>query len=96
VVASPGRDLLVTAAHCIYGGPHGGIRSDIVFIPGYRDGKAPYGIWSPARLVVAKGWASAADPDLDVWPEAAVRGRPRPSVGGDGDGVSGRLRARPA
>jgi V8-like Glu-specific endopeptidase len=44
VVASPGRDLLVTAAHCINGGPHGGARSDIVFIPGYRDGHAPYGI----------------------------------------------------
>jgi V8-like Glu-specific endopeptidase len=66
VVASAGRDLLVTAAHCINGGPHGGARSDIVFIPGYRDGQAPYGIWSPARLVVAKGCASAADPDLDV------------------------------
>jgi len=66
VVASPGRDLLVTAAHCINGGPHGGPRGDIVFIPGYRDGKAPYGIWTPARLVVAKGWASAADPALDV------------------------------
>jgi V8-like Glu-specific endopeptidase len=66
VVASPGRDLLVTAAHCINGGPHGRARGDIVFIPGYRDGKAPYGIWTPARLVVAKGWASAADPDLDV------------------------------
>jgi hypothetical protein len=66
VVASPGRDLLVTAAHCINGGPRGGARSDVVFIPGYRDGKAPFGIWSPARLVVAKGWVSAADPDLDV------------------------------
>jgi V8-like Glu-specific endopeptidase len=66
VVASPGRDLLVTAAHCINGGPRGGARRDVVFIAGYRDGKAPFGIWSPARLVVAKGWASAADPDLDV------------------------------
>ena len=66
VVASPGHDLLVTAAHCINGGPHGGARSDIVFVPGYRDGKAPYGIWSPARLMVAKAWAQDADPDLDV------------------------------
>ena len=66
VVDSPDRDLLVTAAHCLDGGPHGGARSDIVFIPGYRDGKAPYGIWTPARLVVAEGWASGADPDLDV------------------------------
>jgi V8-like Glu-specific endopeptidase len=36
VVSSPGRDLLVTAAHCINGGPHGGARSDIVFIRPYH------------------------------------------------------------
>jgi V8-like Glu-specific endopeptidase len=66
VVDSPGRDLLVTAAHCINGGRGSGYRSDIVFIPGYRDGKAPYGIWTPARLLVAPGWANSADPDLDV------------------------------
>lgn len=66
VVTSPGRDLLVTAAHCINAGHGGGYRSDIVFIPDYRDGRAPYGIWTPARLLVAPGWASGADPDLDV------------------------------
>jgi V8-like Glu-specific endopeptidase len=66
VVSSPGRDLLVTAAHCINGGDGSGYRSDIVFIPDYRDGVAPYGIWTPARLLVAPGWASSADPDLDV------------------------------
>jgi hypothetical protein len=66
VVSSPGRDLLVTAAHCINGGDGSGYRSDIVFIPDYRDGVAPYGIWTPARLIVAAGWASSADPDLDV------------------------------
>lgn len=66
VVSSPDRDLLITAAHCINGGDGRGYRSDVVFIPGYRDGKAPYGIWTPARLVVAPGWARSADPDLDV------------------------------
>ena len=66
VVSSPDRDLLVTAAHCINGGRGGGYRSDIVFIPAYRDGKAPFGVWTPARLVVASGWASSSDPALDV------------------------------
>jgi V8-like Glu-specific endopeptidase len=66
VVTSPGRDLLITAAHCINAGHDTGYRSDIVFIPDYRDGRAPYGIWTPARLLVAPGWASSADPDLDV------------------------------
>ena len=66
VVTSPDRDLLITAAHCINGGRGGGYRSDIVFIPAYRDGKAPFGVWTPARLVVASGWANSSDPALDV------------------------------
>ncbi|HYB15464.1 MAG TPA: serine protease [Streptosporangiaceae bacterium] len=66
VVASPGRNLLISAAHCINGGKGGGYRQDIVFIPGYRDGQAPYGIWTPARLVVAPQWMNSSDPDYDV------------------------------
>ncbi len=66
VVASPGRDLLITAAHCINSGKGGGYRQDIVFIPDYRDGQAPFGIWTPARLVVAPQWTSSSDPNLDV------------------------------
>jgi V8-like Glu-specific endopeptidase len=66
VVASPGKDLLVTAAHCINGGNGSGYKSDIVFVPDYRDGATPYGIWTPQRLLVASQWANSADPDFDV------------------------------
>ncbi|HEY1824246.1 MAG TPA: serine protease [Trebonia sp.] len=66
VVASPGKDLLVTAAHCINGGNGGGYKSDIVFVPDYRDGATPYGVWTPQRLLVAPQWANSADPDFDV------------------------------
>ena len=66
VVASPGEDLLITAAHCINDGDGRGYKKDIVFIPGYRDGAAPYGVWTPARLLVAPQWAQSADPDFDV------------------------------
>jgi V8-like Glu-specific endopeptidase len=66
VVSSPGKDLLITAAHCINGGRGAGYKSDIVFIPGYRDGQEPFGVWTPARLLVAPQWAKSADPDFDV------------------------------
>jgi V8-like Glu-specific endopeptidase len=66
VVDSPGRDLLVTAAHCINSGKGGSYRQDIVFIPGYRDGEAPFGIWTVRQLLVAPQWANASDPDFDV------------------------------
>jgi V8-like Glu-specific endopeptidase len=66
VVASPGRDLLITAAHCIHAGKGGGYRQDIVFVPDYRDGQAPFGVWTAERLVVSPQWISDSDPDLDV------------------------------
>lgn len=66
VVTSPGRDLLITAAHCINGGKNGGYRQDLVFIPGYRDGQEPFGAWIPARLLVAPQWDNSSDPDYDV------------------------------
>jgi len=66
VVASPGRDLLITAAHCINDGKNGGYRQDIVFIPDYRDGQEPYGVWVPAHLLVAPQWENSSDPAYDV------------------------------
>jgi V8-like Glu-specific endopeptidase len=67
VVSSPDKDLLITAAHCINGGKgSSGYDSDIVFIPDYRDGQEPFGVWTPAKLIVAPQWASSSDPDFDV------------------------------
>jgi V8-like Glu-specific endopeptidase len=66
VVASPGKDLLITAAHCINGGDGSGYNSGMVFIPDYRDGTTPYGIWTVQRLLVAPQWANSADPDYDI------------------------------
>jgi V8-like Glu-specific endopeptidase len=65
-VDSPRHDLLITAAHCISDSKDGGLQQDIVFIPGYRDGSAPYGIWTPSKLIVDPRWASSSDPDYDV------------------------------
>ena len=63
VVDSPGQDLLITAAHCIYN--DGGYDSDIVFIPDYRNGQEPYGVWTVARLLVPSPWQESANPDYD-------------------------------
>ncbi|WSQ15577.1 trypsin-like peptidase domain-containing protein [Streptomyces sp. NBC_01231] len=52
VVHSPGRDLIVTAAHCLDGST-----GDAVFVPGYRDGRSPYGVWKVERRLLPGGWA---------------------------------------
>lgn len=62
VVRSPHRDLIVTAAHCL-----DGRSGDLVFVPGYRDGKAPYGVWQVGRRFLPDGWVKGrADEDSDV------------------------------
>ncbi|MFI6563070.1 trypsin-like serine peptidase [Streptomyces sp. NPDC050534] len=60
VVHSPHRDLVVTAAHCLDGS------GDLVFVPGYRDGRAPYGVWTVHRSFLPDGWAKGQDEDSDV------------------------------
>ncbi|MFJ8107618.1 trypsin-like serine peptidase [Streptomyces sp. NPDC096132] len=60
VVHAVHRNLVVTAAHCL------GEGGDLVFVPGYRDGRAPYGVWKVARVFLPDGWAKGQDEDSDV------------------------------
>ncbi|MEZ0089082.1 trypsin-like peptidase domain-containing protein [Streptacidiphilus sp. EB129] len=66
VVHSAGRNLILTAAHCVHGGKGGSYSTDLVFVPDYRDGATPQGQWPVTRIVVDQRWISASDPDLDV------------------------------
>jgi hypothetical protein len=69
VVHSPRGDLIVTAAHCLAGAD-----GDLVFVPGYRDGRAPYGVWRVTRRFLPDGWSERRDEDSDL-AFAAVAGR---------------------
>ncbi|MCO6009282.1 hypothetical protein NE236_30355 [Actinoallomurus purpureus] len=65
-VASPNRNLIITAAHCLHGGKDSEYVDDLVFVPGYRDGKAPYGVWKVRTKLVDTRWTHDSDEDLDV------------------------------
>ncbi len=60
VVHSERGDLIVTAAHCVAGADDG-----LVFVPGYRNGKTPYGVWKVTRRYLPDGWAEGRDGDED-------------------------------
>ncbi|WP_042367223.1 trypsin-like serine peptidase [Streptacidiphilus neutrinimicus] len=66
VVQSQGQSMVVTAAHCVHGGKGGNYNTDIVFVPGYRDGAEPQGEWPIRSIVVDQRWIDSSDPDLDV------------------------------
>ena len=69
VVASPAGNLLATAAHCL-SDPAAGLpaapTAPILFVPGYHDGREPYGEWAVSRVLVDPHWAADSDPDYDV------------------------------
>ena len=62
VVDSPAGNLVITAAHCLTGRQ----ASQFVFVPGYDNGEAPYGVWAVRSVITDRDWRSASDPDDDV------------------------------
>ncbi len=42
-----------------------GFAANIEYVPGYHDGKQPYGVWPVETITVASGWKLSHDPDLD-------------------------------
>ncbi len=61
VVHSPRGNLLITAAHCVTG------RSGtIAFVPGYNNGKTPYGVWYVSRVFVDQAWSGSGSINDDV------------------------------
>ncbi|MEU9127115.1 serine protease [Kitasatospora sp. NPDC048540] len=59
VIHSITKNLVLTAAHCVAGSD--GLR----FVPGYRDGKAPYGSWQVTKVFTTDGWSQDEDEDED-------------------------------
>jgi hypothetical protein len=61
VVDSPTRDLLVTAAHCVFG-----TGASIEFAPLLHDSVLPAGVWDVTRIYIDPAWTASFDPRHDV------------------------------
>ena len=75
VVASPVKDLVITAAHCVYGQQPG----QIAFVPGYRNGSHPYGTWIVRQIVVDPGWRDFPEPEPRRGVPGGRAARPAPA-----------------
>jgi V8-like Glu-specific endopeptidase len=72
VVDSPGRDLLVTAAHCVVAPGRASAAEaaeagrSLLFVPGYHEGRHPFGIWAVTGVATDPHWWRDGNPDFDV------------------------------
>jgi V8-like Glu-specific endopeptidase len=55
-VNSASRRLVITAGHCVHGGPGGQWHSNWQFVPGYYQGSRPYGTFQAYRLRTYSDW----------------------------------------
>jgi V8-like Glu-specific endopeptidase len=60
VVASPGGDVLLTAAHCVQGSAKG-----LSFAPGFHGGTSPFGRWEVTGAYFDPEWMSRQSPTRD-------------------------------
>jgi len=65
VVAARNRDTVLTAGHCVDAGP-GPFATNWVFVPGYRDGQRPYGVWTARRLLAPADWVASGTTRDDI------------------------------
>ncbi|MGW2249194.1 trypsin-like peptidase domain-containing protein [Kitasatospora sp. NPDC001660] len=59
VVHSATGNLLLTAAHCLTS------TDGVTFVPGYRNGTAPFGTWQVTAIHTTTGWSQKGDVDED-------------------------------
>jgi V8-like Glu-specific endopeptidase len=62
VVDSFTFDLVLTAAHCVYGSSYA---TNIAYVPEWHKGVSPYGSWAVQTITVAAGWVHSQNPNLD-------------------------------
>ncbi|WP_052229864.1 peptidase [Streptomyces sp. CT34] len=63
-VTSANKSTVLTAGHCVK--LDGAWHTHWVFVPGYHDGKAPYGKWAAARTLATPQWTAKEDLTYDI------------------------------
>jgi V8-like Glu-specific endopeptidase len=66
VVTSGAGNLIATAGHCVFDPFTRRFSEELVFVPGYRRGTAPFGVWAATHAVTPGQWAQAANLDFDM------------------------------
>jgi hypothetical protein len=70
-IDSPSRQLVLTAGHCVNNGSEGGPTRwyrDLMFVPAYTAGKAPFGAFVAKRgkIFAPRAWTERANPGFDL------------------------------
>ena len=80
LISSRRKNVVFTAGHCVYDRQTGEFVSSLVFIPAYRDGEAPLGIFAATSLLTTAGWINDGSFSYDIG-AVALAGEPENELG---------------
>ncbi|MEO3802935.1 peptidase [Nonomuraea sp. B1E8] len=63
-VTSANKSVVLTAGHCVK--MNGAFHTNWVFVPGYDNGKRPFGTWAATRLLTTPQWNAREDINFDI------------------------------
>lgn len=63
VLNSDNGSVVWTAGHCLFEG--GQVSDNVVFVPGYENGNAPFGVWEAATISAPPQWVNNENLDYD-------------------------------
>jgi hypothetical protein len=74
-VNAPNSSVVITAAHCVNSGGRWGqwYRNQWVFVPGYRYGQRPFGVFPAIWLDTTRPWRRGGSENFDVGAAAVAR-----------------------
>ena len=63
---SASKRLVITAAHCVHGGPGASYMQNWVFVPRYNNGARPFGTFSARTFRTFNAWTGSRSRDHDI------------------------------
>jgi V8-like Glu-specific endopeptidase len=60
VINTDAGDVVLTSGHCVIDAATGVRARNLVFVPGYRNGRKPFGEWTAARYATTTKWRNTA------------------------------------
>jgi len=63
-VSSNNRSVVITAGHCVKSG--GRAHRNVVFVPGFEDGRRPFGTWVATNMFTTEQWNAREDINFDI------------------------------
>ncbi|WP_113702280.1 trypsin-like serine peptidase [Nonomuraea lactucae] len=63
-VTSANESVVMTAGHCVK--MNGAFHRNWVFVPGFDNGRRPFGTWAASRLLTTQQWNASEDINFDI------------------------------